>query len=38
VLHPGTPEEQGKFYLTDPSHNVIEVKAYRRLDTLGYTE
>lgn len=29
VLMKGTPEEQAKFYLEDPSHNVIEVKAYR---------
>lgn len=36
VLLTGTSEEQGKFYLQDTSHNVIEVKAYRNLaDTLG---
>jgi extradiol dioxygenase family protein len=29
VLLEGTPEEHAKFYLEDPSHNVIEVKAYR---------
>jgi len=29
VLLAGTPEEQGKLYLEDPSHNVIEIKAYR---------
>ena len=29
VLLAGTPEEQAKFYLEDPSHNVIEVKTYR---------
>jgi extradiol dioxygenase family protein len=29
VLRSGTAEEQAKFYLADPSHNVIEVKAYR---------
>jgi len=29
VLLAGTTQEQAKFYLTDPSHNVIEVKAYR---------
>ena len=29
VLLKGTPEEQAKFYLVDPSNNVIEVKAYR---------
>lgn len=26
----GTAEEQAKFYLHDPSNNVIEVKTYRR--------
>jgi len=36
VLLKGTAEEQAKFYLADPSHNVIEVKAYRSLGTLGY--
>lgn len=36
VLKRGTPEEQAKFYLCDPSHNVIEVKAYRDVRaTLG---
>lgn len=25
----GTPDEHAKFYLADPSNNVIEVKAYR---------
>ncbi|MGH8454246.1 MAG: hypothetical protein ACRESW_06820, partial [Nevskiales bacterium] len=29
ILLKGTAEEQGKFYLEDPSHNVIEVKAYK---------
>jgi extradiol dioxygenase family protein len=29
VLFVGTPSEQGKLYLEDPSHNVIELKAYR---------
>ena len=29
VLHASTPEEQAKLYLEDPSHNVIEIKAYR---------
>jgi extradiol dioxygenase family protein len=29
VLLEGTPEEQAKFYLEDPSNNVIEIKAYR---------
>jgi len=36
VKFAGTPEEQAKFYLADPSHNVIEIKAYRNLSTLGY--
>ena len=36
VLLAGTPEEQAKFYLRDPSDNVIEVKAYRDIGrTLG---
>ena len=30
VLLEGTAEEQAKFYLNDPSNNVIEVKTYRR--------
>lgn len=34
VLHRGTAEEQAKFYLSDPSHNVIEIKAYR---DVGHT-
>jgi extradiol dioxygenase family protein len=29
VLLEGTPQEQAKFYLEDPSNNVIEIKAYR---------
>jgi extradiol dioxygenase family protein len=29
VFCSGTEEEHAKFYLSDPSHNVIEVKAYR---------
>jgi extradiol dioxygenase family protein len=33
----GTPHEQGKMYLADPSHNVIEIKAYRNpRAVLGY--
>lgn len=32
-LFVGTPEEQAKLYLEDPSHNVIEIKAYRDLRT-----
>ncbi len=36
ILHQGTYEEQGKFYLEDPSFNVIEIKAYRSFaETLG---
>jgi extradiol dioxygenase family protein len=31
ILLEGTPEEQAKFYLEDPSNNVIEIKAYRNL-------
>ena len=35
ILYGGTAEEQAKFYLADPSHNIIEVKAYRSVsDTL----
>ena len=33
VLLKGTPEEQAKFYLTDPSHNIIEIKTYRDMST-----
>jgi extradiol dioxygenase family protein len=29
VLLQGTAQEQAKFYLNDPSYNVIEVKTYR---------
>jgi extradiol dioxygenase family protein len=29
VMLEGTAEEQAKFYLSDPSNNVIEVKTYR---------
>ena len=36
VLLKGSPQEQAKFYLADPSNNVIEVKAYRDvIGTLG---
>ncbi len=39
VLHPGTDQEQAKFHLADPSHNIIEVKAYRDVsDTLGLSQ
>lgn len=31
VLHPGTSREQGKMLLSDPSDNLIEIKAYRNL-------
>lgn len=34
VLLPGTRQEHGKFYLADPSNNIIEVKAYRDMSTL----
>jgi extradiol dioxygenase family protein len=37
IAHAGTPQEQGKIYLADPGHNVIEIKAYRDLAaTIGY--
>ena len=33
----GTSQEQAKFYLADPSNNVIEIKAYRDVTAvLGY--
>lgn len=32
ILEPGTPDEHAKVYLEDPSHNVIEIKAYRDAD------
>jgi extradiol dioxygenase family protein len=36
VLLRGSPQEQAKFYLADPSGNVIEVKTYRDVaGTLG---
>ncbi len=36
VIFQGSPREQAKFYLADPSNNLIEVKAYRDvLGTLG---
>lgn len=35
----GTPQEHGKLYLSDPSGNVIELKAYRNVEqTLGLPE
>lgn len=37
VLLVGTTDEQGKFYLADPSNNVIEIKTYRNpSQTLGW--
>ena len=37
VSNRGTPQELGKIYLSDPSHNVVEIKAYRDLAaTIGY--
>lgn len=42
VFNAGTVDEQAKLYIEDPSHNVIELKAYRdvrstlRLDDHGY--
>lgn len=39
VEHAGTPNEQAKLYLEDPSHNLIEVKAYRDIaGTLGTSD
>lgn len=39
VFGSGTTEEQAKFYLADPSHNIIEVKAYRDVvGTLGLSQ
>ncbi|MCI0342056.1 MAG: hypothetical protein L0216_13080 [Planctomycetales bacterium] len=39
VLMKGTDEEQAKFYLQDPSQNIIEIKAYRAVRaTLGLEE
>ena len=29
VFQADCPDEHGKFFLSDPSHNVIEIKAYR---------
>ena len=31
ILHGGTDAEHAKFYLEDPSGNLIEIKAYRNL-------
>lgn len=39
VLKRGTDHEQGKFYLADPSNNVIEVKTCRNVEhTLGLND
>lgn len=39
VFHVGTSEEQAKFFLADPSHHIIEIKAYRNTArTLELTE
>lgn len=36
VKYPSTKNEQAKFYLQDPSYNVIEIKAYRnQSSTVG---
>ena len=32
VLLAGTHEEQAKFYLKDPSNNILEIKAYKDFD------
>lgn len=29
VLHANTPNQQAKFYLRDPSNNIIEIKTYK---------
>ena len=37
VLLEGMDQEQAKFYVADPSNNIIEIKAYRNLAaTVGY--
>ena len=38
ILLAGTSEEQAKFYLEDPSNNVIEIKAYRNLSLTLWQE
>jgi uncharacterized protein len=36
IIYSGTPDEQAKFLICDPSGNVIELKAYRNPEvTLG---
>lgn len=34
VSRVATPEEQAKFHLADPSHNIIEIKAYRQVEAV----
>lgn len=34
VSRAGTPEEQAKFHLADPSNNIIEIKAYREVEAV----
>lgn len=37
LLLAGTPEEQAKMYVADPSNNIIELKTYRDINgTLGF--
>ena len=39
VAFAGSAQEEAKFYLSDPSHNVIEVKTYRHIaDVLGVAD
>lgn len=39
VFYQGTDDEQAKFYLRDPSFNVIEVKSYKNFNsTLNQTQ
>lgn len=37
VLHAGTRREQAKLHLEDPSHHVLEIKAYRDADGTLHT-
>jgi len=34
IAHAGTPREQGKILLCDPSDNLIEIKAYRDVSAV----
>ena len=34
VSRAGTPQEQAKLHLADPSHNIIEIKAYRQIEAV----